>query len=81
MSKKRAMTSERASFVKLQGHRDAREFARLIGLKDDYRNDTTAKKDVIDKSGDTYSVKSSKRSGRFFYTARQGLNKIIHSGQ
>jgi len=58
MHKKKAMTSEKASFVKRQGHRDAKEFARLIGLEDDYSNDPNAKKDVIDKTGDSYSVKS-----------------------
>jgi hypothetical protein len=44
MPKKKAMTSEKASFVKLRGHRDAKEFARLIGLKGDYLNDPKAKK-------------------------------------
>jgi hypothetical protein len=56
--KKRAMTSEKASFVKKQGHLDAKEFAKLIGLEDDYQNDLKAKKDVIDFNGDGHSVKS-----------------------
>ncbi|MDI6733301.1 MAG: hypothetical protein QME51_08920 [Planctomycetota bacterium] len=66
MNKKRAMSSEKASFVKRQGHLDAREFAKLIGLRDDYRNDFTAKKDVIDKSGDSYSVKSGEKKWQIF---------------
>lgn len=66
MSRRRAMTSEKASFVKRQGHRDAREFANLIGLRDDYKNDQTAKKDVIDKSGDSYSVKSGEKKWQIF---------------
>jgi len=56
--KKRAMTSEKASQVKKDGHRDAKEFAKLIGLDDDYQNDPKAKKDVIDKNGDAHSLKS-----------------------
>lgn len=66
MPKKRAMTSERASFVKRQGHRDAKEFAQLLGLEDDYLNDPKAKKDVIDKSGDSYSVKSGEKKWQIF---------------
>ncbi|MFH1613390.1 MAG: hypothetical protein ABIB46_06725 [bacterium] len=66
MSKKRAMTSEKASFVKKQGHLDAKEFAKLIGLNDDYLNDQKAKKDVIDKSGDSYSVKSGEKKWQIF---------------
>ncbi len=38
-SKKRAMTSQKASYVKKQGHQDAKEFAVLIGLSNDYQND------------------------------------------
>lgn len=66
MHKKKAMTKEKASFVKLQGHRDAKEFAYLIGLEDDYLNDPKAKKDVIDKSGDSYSVKSGEKKWQIF---------------
>jgi len=58
--KKRAMTSQKASFVKKQGHLDAKEFAKLIGLQDDYQNDPKAKKDVIDFNGDGHSLKSGK---------------------
>ena len=66
MNKKRAMTSEKASFVKRRGHLVSKEFANLIGLKDDYLNDPKAKKDVIDKSGDSYSVKSGEKKWQIF---------------
>ncbi len=66
MTKKKAMTSEKASFVKKQGHLDSKEFAKLIGLGDDYLNDPKAKKDVIDKSGDSYSVKSGEKKWQIF---------------
>ncbi|CEG12995.1 hypothetical protein MSIBF_A3060004 [groundwater metagenome] len=66
MGKKRAMTSEQASYVKRQGHSDTKEFAKLIGLSDEYLNDPKAKKDVIDKSGDSYSVKSGKKKWQIF---------------
>ncbi|GHU85080.1 hypothetical protein AGMMS49941_04260 [Deferribacterales bacterium] len=58
MPRKRAMTSEKARAVRQQGHDDAKEFARLIGLSDDYQNDPKAKKDVVDANGDAHSVKS-----------------------
>lgn len=66
MHKKKSMTSEKASFVKTRGHQDAKEFAILIGLSDDYLNDPQAKKDVIDKSGDSYSVKSGEKKWQIF---------------
>jgi len=66
MHKKKAMTSEKASFVKRQGHRVAKEIAHLICLEDDYLNDPKVKKDVIDKSGDSYSVKSGERKWQIF---------------
>lgn len=66
MAKRRAMSSEKASYVKRKGHLDAKEFAYLIGLKDDYLNDPKAKKDVIDKSGDSYSVKSGEKKWQIF---------------
>ena len=52
------MTSQKASYVKKQGHQDAKEFAVLIGLSNDYQNDPRAKKDVIDQNGDAHSLKS-----------------------
>jgi hypothetical protein len=66
MRKKRAMTKEKASMVKKQGHLDAKEFATLIGLADDYQNDPRAKKDVIDFNGDAHSIKSGKGFWQIF---------------
>jgi hypothetical protein len=66
MRKKRAMTKEKASLVKIQGHLDAKEFATLIGLADDYQNDPRAKKDVIDFNGDAHSIKSGKGYWQIF---------------
>ncbi len=48
MSKKKAMTSEKASYVKRKGHEDAREFAIALGIGKEFRSDPIAKKDVID---------------------------------
>lgn len=71
MPKKKAMSSEKASHVKVQGHLDAKEFAHLIGLRDDYLNDPKAKKDVIDKSGDSYSVKSGEKKWQIFLYSKK----------
>ncbi len=60
------MSSEKASLVKRQGHKDAIEFALLLGLKRDYQNDIKAKKDVIDHSGYSYSVKSGEKKWQIF---------------
>jgi hypothetical protein len=66
MSKKRALSSEDARWVRQSGHNDALEFALAIGLPRDYRNDIQAKKDVIDKSGDAHTVKSGKKKWQVF---------------
>lgn len=66
MGKKRAMTSEKASYVKRQGHADAREFAELLGIGKEYKSDLKAKKDVIDGEGYSYSVKSGEKKWQIF---------------
>lgn len=63
--KKKAMTSEKASFVKKRGHADAREFAELLGMKE-FKSEPTAKKDVIDSRGYSYSVKSGEKKWQIF---------------
>lgn len=63
---KRAMSSEKARKVRQKGHDDAKEFARLLGLKDDYQNNPKAKKDVIDPCGDAHSVKSGEQKWQIF---------------
>lgn len=66
MNKKRAMSSEKASRVKKQGHIDAREFASLLGIGREYKSDPIAKKDVIDNEGNTFSVKSGEKKWQIF---------------
>lgn len=64
--KKRALSSEMARWVRQSGHNDALEFAISIGLPRDYQNDPKAKKDVIDLSGDSHSVKSGEKKWQVF---------------
>src|SRR3989344_137794 len=64
--KKRALSSEDARWVRQRGHNDALEFALAIGLTDDYKNNSQAKKDVIDLSGDAHSVKSGQKKWQVF---------------
>ncbi len=64
--KKRGLSSSEASRVRKQGHEDALNFARSMGLSDDYKNDIKAKKDVIDPSGDAHSVKSGIKKWQIF---------------
>ncbi len=64
--KKRALSSEGARWVRQSGHNDALEFAIAIGLPRDYRNDSHAKKDVIDPSGDAHSLKSGEKKWQIF---------------
>ena len=64
--RKRAMSSEKASEVKRQGHEDEREFAKLIGMEAEYQNGPTDKKDVIDKNGDTHSIKGGNKRWQIF---------------
>lgn len=66
MGKKRAMSSEKASYVKRQGHADARKFAELLGIGKEYKSDLKAKKDVIDWEGNSYSVKSGEKKWQIF---------------
>ncbi len=66
MGKKKGLSSEGAKEVRAQGHEDALQFALLIGKKSDYHNDLKAKKDVVDPSGDTHSLKSGKKKWQIF---------------
>lgn len=66
MGKKRAMTSQKASYVKRKGHADALEFAKLLGIGKEYKSEPLAKKDVIDSNGYTYSVKSGEKKWQIF---------------
>jgi len=64
--KKRGLSSSDARWVRQSGHNDALEFAIAIGLPRDYRNDSKAKKDVIDPSGDAHSLKSGHKKWQIF---------------
>ena len=60
------MNSDKARNVRQKGHDDAKEFAHLLGLDDDYQNNPQAKKDVIDPCGDAHSVKSGQKKWQIF---------------
>src|SRR3990167_11351078 len=64
--KSRASSSDQARQYRQQGYDDALEFALSIGLKEDYKNDPQAKKDVIDPSGDAHSVKGGEKKWQGF---------------
>jgi len=66
MARKKAMTSEKASYVKRKGHADAREFAEVLGIGKEFISEPQAKKDVIDSDGYSYSVKSGEKKWQIF---------------
>ena len=71
--KKRGLSSDDARAVRQAGHDDALYFALLIGLDTDYTNNQIAKKDVVDPSGDTHSLKSGAKKWQIFL---YGLNRF-----
>jgi hypothetical protein len=75
MAKKKAMTSEKASYVKKKGHEDAREFAEVLGIGKEYKSDPQAKKDVIDSEGHSYSVKSGEKKWQIFLYGKTRFEK------
>lgn len=75
MSKRKAMTTEKARHVRQKGHDDALDFTLSIGLSRDYENDRKAKKDVIDPSGDAHSVKSGNKRWQIFLYNRNRFEK------
>ncbi len=68
--KRRASTSEQARAYRQAGHDDALRFAQEIGVESDYKNRQAAKKDVVDQSGDTHSVKSGQKKWQIFLYGR-----------
>lgn len=70
MGRRRASSPQQARTYRQQGHKDALQFALLLGLDNDYRNDRRAKKDVIDPSGDAHSVKSGQKKWQVFLYRR-----------
>mgnify|MGYP001089925635 CR=1 FL=1 len=75
MAKKKAMSYQKASYVKKKGHDDAREFAELLGIGKEYKSDPTAKKDVIDTEGNSYSVKSGEKKWQIFLYGKARFEK------
>ena len=75
MGKKKAMTSEKASYVKRKGHADAKEFAELLGIGKEYKSEPQAKKDVIDSEGNSYSVKSGEKKWQIFLYGKTRFEK------
>lgn len=75
MAKKKAMTSEKASYVKRKGHADAREFAECLGIGKEFKSDPRAKKDVIDSEGYSYSVKSGEKKWQIFLYGKTRFEK------
>ncbi len=69
--KKRGLKSDDARKIRQSGHDNATNFALLIGMKEDYKNDRKAKKDVIDPSGDAHSVKSGEKKWQIFLYSRK----------
>lgn len=63
-------SGEEARQARAAGHKTALAFALAIGMKSDYRNDTKAKKDVIDPSGDAHSLKSGDTHWQLFLYSR-----------
>ena len=62
--------ADEARAVRARGHANALAFAHAIGMAADYQNDPTAKKDVIDPSGDAHSVKSGTTKWQIFLYGR-----------
>lgn len=75
MTKKRAMSSEKASYVKRKGHADAREFARCLGIGKEYKSELQAKKDIVDSEGHSYSVKSGEKKWQIFLYGKARFEK------
>lgn len=79
MIKKRAMTHDEASRVKLAGHKDEKEFAAAIG-GELFRGDPRAKTDVVDKNGCAYSVKSGAKKWQIFLYSQKRLQEDMGFG-
>lgn len=86
VKKSRASSSDQARKYRQQGYDDALLFALSIGLKEDYKNDPKAKKDVIDPSGDSHSLKGGQvkwqiflyRASRFEdFRAMNGMGELL----
>ena len=70
MKGRRGGSADQAREYRQQGHDDALIFALLLGMDKDYKNDPRAKKDVVDPSGDTHSLKSGRVKWQIFLYSR-----------
>lgn len=86
IKKSRASSPEKARQIRQQGYDDALLFAKSIGLNEDYKNDTKAKKDVIDPSGDAHSLKGGQKKWQIFlyrisrfedFRAMNGIGELL----
>lgn len=87
LRKKRAFAPGKAKQARQQGYDDALLFAKSIGLNEDYKNDLKAKKDVIDPSGDSHSIKGRQKKWQIFlyglkrfeedFRAMNGIGEIL----
>lgn len=74
---KRGLSSDEARMIRQKGHDDAFEFAMLIGLENDYRNNQAAKKDVVDPDGDTHSLKSGNKKWQIFLYGKKAFEDDV----
>jgi len=74
--KSRASTSEHARNIRQKGYDDALSFALAIGLTQDYKNDPKAKKDVIDPSGDSHSLKGGTKKWQIFLYSKSRFEEF-----
>lgn len=72
--KRRAMTSEAASRVKLAGHEAEKEFAELIG---GHIYPGSRKKDVVDIQGNMHSVKSGEKKWQIFLYCKNRFEESV----
>ena len=79
MGKKRAMTSEQASFKKLRGHALERTFATIIQGEVN-AGDQKDKKDVIDKQHNAHSVKGGEWWQIFLYSRNRLVTNTVLQG-
>jgi hypothetical protein len=87
LRKKRAFAPGKARQARQQGHNDALLFAKLIGLGRNYDSDPKAKKDVVDPSLRTHSLKSGQKKWQIFlyrkshfereFRAMNGIGEIL----
>ncbi|MCY3998754.1 MAG: hypothetical protein OXE55_05300 [Flavobacteriaceae bacterium] len=79
MAKKRGMSSEHASSVKISGHQNEHDFAQLIGGHVN-PSDHQDKRDVIDSQLEPHSVKGGSYWQIFLYSRNRIVNNTMFKG-